>query len=47
MQVKIKLLLLGGDLGLLSLCLATGCYIHGGKASLLYSSTAPLGFSAS
>ncbi len=37
MQVKIKLLLLGGDLGLLSLCLATGCYIHGGKASLLYS----------
>ena len=37
MQVKIKLLLLGGDLVLLSLCLATGCYIHGGKASLLYS----------
>jgi exopolysaccharide biosynthesis polyprenyl glycosylphosphotransferase len=36
MQVKIKLLLLGGDLILLSLCLAMGCYIHGGDAALLY-----------
>jgi exopolysaccharide biosynthesis polyprenyl glycosylphosphotransferase len=37
MQIRIKLALLGGDLVLLSLSLAMGCYIRDEQASLLYS----------
>jgi len=36
MQVRIKLALLAGDLVLITLCLALGCYIRAHNASLIY-----------
>ena len=37
MQIKVKLALLGGDLILISLCLALACYLRDLDASLIYS----------
>ena len=37
MQIKIKLALLGGDLLLITLCLALGCYIRAADATQIYS----------